>query len=512
MREASRTKRTLQNTWMSLLLFLIQLFVGFFSRKIFLDYLGAEVLGLNTTLGNILSFMNLAELGIGLAMTTALFKPIYEDDRETICEILSVEGILFRRVAMVIVGMGACVMLALPFLFPNTETGLPYIYVAFAVFLFGSISSYLWNYRQVLISANQKNYKLLPWMHLVRYSVIGLQILSLLVFHWGIWGWIFLELTGNVATVFVINAVLRREYPWLHKSPIPGKELLPKYRHLIVITKQLFVHKIGSFVLEQTPPLIIYGFVSLTMVTYYGNYMVIVGYVTTSVHIFFASMGAAIGSLVAEGKKPHILNVFWELQCSRVWFASVACFGIYVFANPFISIWLDKQYVLSDSTLLLICIGAFIRMSRSIIDSFRDAYQLFGDIWAPAIEAAINLSASILFGYLWGLNGVLLGSNLSLFIIVLIWRPFYLFHKGLKESYVTYYANYILHISLILSCAYLAIITRKQFTIGSDYSAILMTIPSFLLFVVTSFTVLWLTTKGMRRFAQRIIRIISHKI
>ena len=61
-KKESRTKRTLQNSRMSLLLFIIQVFVGFYSRKVFLDYLGSEVIGLNTTLGNILSFLNLAEL------------------------------------------------------------------------------------------------------------------------------------------------------------------------------------------------------------------------------------------------------------------------------------------------------------------------------------------------------------------------------------------------------------------------------------------------------------------
>jgi hypothetical protein len=72
---ANRTKRTIQNSTTSLILFLFQIFVGFYSRKIFLDALGDELLGLNTTLGNILSFLNLAELGIGIAMATSLYKP-----------------------------------------------------------------------------------------------------------------------------------------------------------------------------------------------------------------------------------------------------------------------------------------------------------------------------------------------------------------------------------------------------------------------------------------------------
>lgn len=512
MNKTSRTKRTLQNSRVSLLLFLVQILVGFYSRKIFLDYLGAEVLGLNTTLGNILSFMNLAELGIGMAMATSLYKPIYEDDHETICEIISVEGLLFRRVAIAMLGMGAFIMLALPWFFPSTSCGIGYVYVAFAVFLFGSITSYLWNYRQVLISADQKNFKLLPWMHAVRYVVIGLQIVCLLVLQWGAWGWLCWEFAGNVAMVFVINHMLKKEYPWLKASRITGKELLHKYHHLIVKTKQLFIHKIAQFVLEQTPPLIIYAFVSLSMVAYYGNYMVIIGYVATSVNIVFAGMGASIGSLVAEGNKKHTLDVFWELLSSRIWIASLACYGLYLFLPPFIHLWIGPQYILSETTMLLIILGAFIRMSRTIIDSFKDAYQLFGDVWAPVAEAIVNLCGSILFGYLWGLNGILLGSNLSLVLIVLLWKPYYLLRHGLKYSYTKFCLQYSFHILIILFCACFS--TYIRISVDSNDGIVLLLSPtlSFLLYVFSSYGLLMLTVGGMRMFTQRIIRIISHHL
>ena len=56
----------------------MNLLLQFFSRKIFLDYLGSEVLGLNTTVQNSLRFLNLAELGIGKTIAYNLYKPLYE--------------------------------------------------------------------------------------------------------------------------------------------------------------------------------------------------------------------------------------------------------------------------------------------------------------------------------------------------------------------------------------------------------------------------------------------------
>ena len=174
------------------------------------------------------------------------------------------------------------------------------------------------------------------------------------------------------------------------------------------------------------------------MVAYYSNYMILIGYTITLMNVIFEGMGASIGNLVAENNKRHTLDVFWELFTSRLWIAGITCFGLYIFISPFITLWLGKQYLLSETTVLLMVIAMYIRMTRAVVDSFKNAYQLFADVWAPIAEAIINLGCSVLFGYLWGLNGVLIGSNLSLIIIVLLWKPYYTFRKGLKTSIIMY--------------------------------------------------------------------------
>ena len=60
---SSRISKSIQNAKVALVFYFLNLVLQFFSRKIFLDYLGSEVLGLNTTAQNLLGFLNLAELG-----------------------------------------------------------------------------------------------------------------------------------------------------------------------------------------------------------------------------------------------------------------------------------------------------------------------------------------------------------------------------------------------------------------------------------------------------------------
>lgn len=510
----SRTKRTIQNSRISLLLFLVQIFVGFYSRKIFLDNLGDEVIGLNTTLGNILGFLNLAELGIGLAMATSLYKPIHNNDQNTIIEIISVQGFLYRRIALTLCGLSIPVFIALPFVFPSTSCGILYIYVAYLIFLSGSIFSYLWNYRQVLIEADQKSFKLMPWIHGVRYTKIFTQIALLTLCPFGIWGWIGAELLGNVATVFVINHVIRKEYPWLRNSKSNTHQLLHKYTNLLTKTKQLFVHKIGGFVLTQTSPLIIYAFVSLQMVTFYGNYMMLIGYCTSLLNVVFGGMTASIGNLVADNNKCHTMDVFWELFSSRIWIGGIACFGIYIAIGPFISLWIGNKYVLEESSLLLMVLYMFIHISRSVIESFKDAYQLFGDVWAPIAEACLNLGGSIVFGYFWGLNGVLIGINLSLILIILLWKPYYIFHNGMQSSVLPYYFLYIYHLAVLIAGACIAKFVMRQIPCEGNY-IILTVLDIFVgltVFTLVTYIILQISTKGMRMFTIRVKKIITHKI
>lgn len=107
MAEVSRTARVIQNAKVALFFYCINLILQFFSRKIFLDYLGAELLGLNTTAQNLLQFLNLAESGIGTAVAFALYKPLSQGNNRkllilfhcrdgfivgSVCSLLSVQS------------------------------------------------------------------------------------------------------------------------------------------------------------------------------------------------------------------------------------------------------------------------------------------------------------------------------------------------------------------------------------------------------------------------------------
>lgn len=139
MTSETRTSKSIKNAKVALLFYFVNLVLQFFSRKIFLDYLGAEVLGLNTTAQNLLGFLNLAELGIGAAISFTLYKPLFERDTQAINEIVSVQGWMYRKIAYMVIA-GACVlMFFFPWIFGKAEVPLWYAYGSFIVLLTGSL-------------------------------------------------------------------------------------------------------------------------------------------------------------------------------------------------------------------------------------------------------------------------------------------------------------------------------------------------------------------------------------
>lgn len=507
----SRTAKSMKNAKVALVFYFINLVLQFFSRKIFLEYLGAEVLGLNTTAQNLLGFLNLAELGIGSAVAYNLYKPLFEKNTQAINEIVSVQGWLYRRVAYAVIA-GACILMCFfPLIFAKAQVPLWYTYGSFIVLLGGALLSYFINYRQIVLTADQKEYKITLNVQGFKILKVVLQILAIRYLSNGYVYWMILELLFSATAAVVLDRVLKREYPWLKSSPMQGKELKSKYPEIITKTKQVFFHQIGGFVLEHTSPLIIYSYASLTLVAIYGNYMLIVAGVAAIVSAPLKSVNAGIGDLVTEGDKKRIKAVFWQFTSFRVWLASVVCFGIYKLGHSFIILWVGKGFVLEQSAFIVIIVIAFIGLTRTN-EPFLAAYGLFYDIWAPIVEAVLNLSLSIVLGRFYGLTGILSGVLISLLVIVCGWKPYFLYKCGFKDSILEYVLKYIKYLILLgilfISVSYLS---EKIFidNLPSSYWQWILSAFKYLsLYIPISFFLFMCMDKDSRLFIKRLIALV----
>ena len=97
-----RVKNSIKNIYISVLIQIIVILLGFVSRKVFIDSLGSEYLGINGLLTNVLSMLSLVEGGIGASIVYNLYKPLAEDDRPKIIALVQLYKKIYWILAIVV--------------------------------------------------------------------------------------------------------------------------------------------------------------------------------------------------------------------------------------------------------------------------------------------------------------------------------------------------------------------------------------------------------------------------
>lgn len=510
MTKDSRTYKTLLNVKVNFIFYFITLIVSFFSRKIFLVGLGDDFIGLTGTIGSILGLINLAELGITTAVGFTLYKPIFEQNRERINEIISVFGFLYHRIGLVILTIALIVSIFLPWIFESSSLPLSIIYFAFYSFLASSLIGYFINYRQILLGADQKNYVVTGYYQssLLIKNIIQLAICA---YSKNYYIWIFIELSFGIIYSFILNWKINQVYPWLKSDVKLGKKLFKKYPEIITKAKQVFIQRIASTVLTQTTQPIIYAYSSLQMVAFYGNYVLIVEKISQLLNMAMSGVSAGVGNLIAEGNGQNIQKVFWELRAFRYWGAFVIVFAFFYLVEPFITLWLGENYILDRSILIIILINIFIGQTRIVVMNYLNGYGLFQDVWSSIVEVTINIACAIILGSIFGIAGVLLGTTISLSLIVCLWKPFFLYKYGFKMPIAEYWLKTSVFFILSGGLWVLFHFLLPRIAINPYESFISWII--YALIIVTPYSVIsWLLyaifTKGMRDISIRFWDII----
>ena len=507
MQQESRVGKSLLNARVNLIFYVLALALAFFSRRIFLNLLGADFIGLTGTLQNLLGFLNLAELGVGTAIGYTLYKPLRNHDKKQICEIVSVLGYLYRWVGWVVAGGGIILGAFLPLIYPDTTFSNATLYFAYGAFLSSALLGYFINYRQTLLFADQKNYIITVCYQSVIIAKTLVQMVS--AYYTGSYYlWISIELLFGMVYSLLLNRQINRYYSWLHAEIRQGGALLKKYPEVLRYVRQLFVHKIGGLVQFQTTPFLVYAFVSLQTVAYYGNYTIITDKLNILIDRILEGTSAGIGNLVAEQNHMQSLRVFWEIIAVRTWLAGICVFAMWHMLPSFIVLWLGEQYLLPDAILFLLALRFFLCIIRGGFEHFIHAHGLFYDTWTPLMESALFLSVAIIGGYYRGLEGVLLGGVISTAIVVLGWKSWFLFVKGFQHSAWDFWRNWSIYLLLTLVAfgitAWLSelittVIDDNTWTTWLCKTAVLTT-----LFATIHFGLLWGGTKGMQDLVKQL--------
>jgi len=493
------------NIKVGMVFYTFTLILAFFSRKIFLDCLGAEFIGLTGMLMNIMSYLSVAELGIGTSIVYFLYKPLQEDDHKKINEVMSMLAFLYRCIGCVILAIGIIVSLFFPWWFNNLSTGLPLVYFAFYSFLLSSAAGYIFNYKQLLVSANQKQYLVSSYFQ----SISILQSVTQILLAWyyrNLWLWVVVGLVFTIIGIIVFNIRIRQIYPWLNINLSEGRRYLKKYPEVLKKSRQVFMQKFKDLMLFRSDEILVGAFVSVTHVALYGNYTVVTSKLNFLVNILGEGLNAGVGNLIAEGNEHNIMKVFWEMTAARYLILGIVIFPLLMFLQAFVGCWFGTQYQLDELIVNLLILNIFLLLHNGTVLIFIGAKGMYSDIWAVWTEFFLNITITLILAPYYGIVGILLGKIVSIAFSGVIWKPYFLFTSGFHKSVAVFWKGMVPYYISFFSFVAIAILVRNWVVEPYADSLINLTFIGILVFIpiiLCYFFSLFFLTKGMKYFVAR---------
>ena len=437
----SRTQNTIFNTSSSMLITFIKLILKFISRTLFIVYLGELYLGVNGLLTNILSMLSIAELGLGYAIGFSLYKPLADGNEEEISSLMTFFKKAYNIIGLIVLFAGIILAFFLPIFIKEYDT-IPNITLIYVLYLINSVSTYFISYKDILITADQKYYKLTKLnLFFVFISFFG-EMISLIVFKDFV---IYLLLLFLVQIIqrFFTNFYISKEYSSIRfdsnrRMNVETKNTLKKN------IKGLMFHKIGDYAVNGTDNIIISYYINIVTVGLFSNYTLITQTIQSIISTIYNSIIPSYGNLLIKENRSKCLETFKKIDFLGFMMYSYISIMIFCCINLVIEIWIGAKYELSIITVFLLSINFFftgLRMSTFTVKSSAGIYK--EDSWSPFVQAIVNLLTSILLAKIIGLNGVILGTIISGFIPYFT-RLYYVYKIVFEEKINKYIFKYYL--------------------------------------------------------------------
>ena len=443
-----RINNSIKNISTSILSQVIVVLLGFLSRKVFLDNLGTEYLGINGLLTNVLSMLSLVEGGIGTSIIYNLYKPLAENDIEKTTALVQLYNKLYSILAVVIFIL-SIIMYVFLSNFIKGGTTVPFVGIVYFIFVLKNIVSYLNAHKWSLINADQKGYVIAKYNLIFNVittiaKIIILQITKSYIL------FLLIELAIFIIQNLYNGKIVNERYSYI-KTKKKYKVDEQTRENLIMNVKAIFLHNIGSYCVFGTDNLLISSFVGLTTVGIYSNYTMITSQLASLLTPILNGIGASVGNLIATESKEKSYQIFNITYLINFWIYSFSVIFLYNLLEPFINWWLGEGLLLDRLAFIFILINFYLTGLRGVINTFKSKAGIFThDKYIPIIESIINLCTSIVLVKYFGLAGIFMGTTISTISIPLWTQSKLVYNKVFNKSVLDYFKKYIFYMILTL--------------------------------------------------------------
>lgn len=418
---------------------IVRILISFAVRTVFLAVLSEDYLGITGLFTNVLQVLNLAELGITTAIAFRFYAPVNDRDIRQVGRLVNFYKRIYRLIALFILTAGLAIC---PFVKWMIKDGseIPAdvnLYVVYLLFLAETLSSYIFVYKQTLLSADQRNDLVALCQTGAQALTAVVQIVLLLTLH-NYTLYLGLGIFTTIGVNFLVSLWITRKYRPVFEV---AEQLSREEQHQIYSdTAACMLHKVGATVLTSTDNIVLTKMISLAATGLYSNYaMICTNLQVVSSQLlgnFVSSIGNAKLNLSTEEHYRMYRKMLFLNRC----YTCLTTVCLYTLVDDFIVLWLGEHFRLDPFTVVCLAAQYYLHVNRITNGSYINAGGWFvKDKIRPIIEAVLNLGISIWLAAKIGIAGVFLGTILSNLATVAWREPRILFRLEFKKSQLPYW-------------------------------------------------------------------------
>ena len=445
-----RTKNTRRNIVFGLIKTAVSLLLPFLTRSVLIYRFGTEYVGLNSMFSSILQVLNLAELGFGTAVVFSLYRPMAENDTDTICAYLSYYRRVYRVIGGVVLVLGLALIPALPHLIKDGAVpgGLSLV-LCYLIFLGDSVLSYLlFGYLTAVPTAMQRG-------DILSRMDTGLVILKnlvqiLLLLYAGSFYWYLLS--APVLTVFrnlMVARTVRRRFPAYRCR---GELTRDQRRVLRKKIYGLFINKLFAISRHGIDSLCISAFLGLSLAGIYSNYyMMLAGLVRIS-GILSSAMIPSVGNSIATETREKNYADMRKFDFLYTGLAGWAAVCLLCLCQPFMQLWMGEGRMLGWPEVFALSLYFYLLKCGDLRWIYHEGAGLWWESrWIAVSEAAANLILNVILCRYLGVLGINLATLLTLIFLNFFPCPLILFRYYFKNGKQgEYFLDHLLYFLTLL--------------------------------------------------------------
>ena len=423
---------------------IILLLLPFVVKSVFINTLGMDYFGLNGLFTSVLNILNLAELGVGTAISYSMYAAIASKDIKKIRELTKLYRRTYLIIGTIILALGLCF---LPFIKTICKYDVPKdinIYVIYLMYLFNTVLTYwLFSYKSCILISHQKNY-IINNINTVVNILLNIFQICTLIFIRNYYIYLSLLIVSTVAYNITISIIVDKKY----KEYFPDGELSKEEKNTIYSKiKALFFYKIGSVVLTSVDSIVISYYLGLTELGKYNSYYYIITALFGFFQILQSSLVAGVGnSIELESVKKNKAD-FDKMNFLLSYIVGFSTVCLVVLYQRFMKLWIGSDNLFDIKVTYWLAVYFYVWKMMEIVNVYKDAAGLWEyDKYRPLVASIVNLALNIILVRFIGIYGIIISTIIAILFIIFPWSTYTLFSKYFLSGYLDYLKKYFINL------------------------------------------------------------------